>query len=582
MGNPRVSIGIPSYNHEKYISQTIDSILNQTFQDFEIIITDDGSSDNTVDVIKSFSDNRIKLFVFEKNQGACKALNNCIINSKGEYFANISSDDVWEPDKLEKQVKFLDENPLIPAVFTKVKIIDENGKPFKNKNHFYSDIFEQKNRSRSSWLNKFFYQGNCVCHPSLLIKKDVYDKIGLYNELMANIPDFDMWVRLCLKYDFHILDEKLTKFRVRDDEYNVSGDKISTHIRVRFEMLNLLDHYLTIDDIGFFLKIFPDAEKFGILKSNMIPYFLSMLAYETNQGHMQLWALITLFKFMQSKKIIDLLKKDYNFSYPDFLEMSAKGDFSNIQLLHDRQIEITNLNVINAEKVVKITNLEDINAEKVDKITNLEANLDNMNGELLKRDNEIFKKDKEIINLKSTIITLKSNMDTIKQELSTKNIEIKDLLSKINVLAKSRKSELFKNFQILFSKYLSDEQIQKRSKLALLSRIPYLFILLKSKGNIKKARINIKGYRAIKTLELFDETYYLNKYTNVLLSGMNPLIHYMYYGYNENKLPNKYFDGDEYLNENADVRYSNLNPLVHYSLYGLKEARKVQKFKKNI
>ena len=72
----------------------------------------------------------------------------------------------------------------------------------------------------------------------------------------------------------------------------------------------------------------------------MIPYFLSRLAYETEHGHLQLWALITLYNFMQSSEIIDLLKKNYNFSYPDFLEMSAKGDFSNIQLLHDRQNNI--------------------------------------------------------------------------------------------------------------------------------------------------------------------------------------------------------------------------------------------------
>ena len=218
-----------------------------------------------------------------------------------------------------------------------------------------------------------------------------------------------------------------------------------------------------------------------------------------------------------------------------------------------------------------------INAENVDKITNLEVNLNNLNNELFTRDNEILKKDKEIINLKSTIITLKSNMDIIKQELLMKNLDIRNLLSKIDVLAKSRKSELYKNFQILFSKYLSDEQIQKRSKLALLSKIPYLFILLKSKGNIKEAWINIKGYRAIKTLELFDEIYYLTKYKNVLLSGMNPLIHYIYYGDTENKFPNKYFDGEEYLKENPDVRYSNLNPLVHYSSYGLKEGRKSPK-----
>ena len=94
---------------------------------------------------------------------------------------------------------------------------------------------------------------------------------------------------------------------------------------------------------------------------------------------------------------------------------------------------------------------------------------------------------------------------------------------------------------------------------------------------MKNAWINIKGYRAIKSLGLFDEVYYLNRYKNVLISGMNPLIHYMYYGYKENKFPNSTFDGDEYLNANEDVRYSNLNPLVHYSVYGIKEGRKGQK-----
>ena len=227
MYNPKVSIAIPSYNHGKYISETIESILNQTFQDFEIIITDDGSTDNTVEVIKSFKDDRIKLFVFEENQGACKALNNCIINSKGKYFAYISSDDVWENDKIEKQVKYLDENPSTPVVFTKVKIIDEESNQFTETDHYYYSIFEQENRPRSEWLNHFFYFGNIICHPSIMIKRSVYDEIGLYNERLVNMPDFDMWVRLSMKYNIHILDEKLTKFRVRKDEKNVSGDKPS-------------------------------------------------------------------------------------------------------------------------------------------------------------------------------------------------------------------------------------------------------------------------------------------------------------------------------------------------------------------
>jgi len=117
MNNPTVSIVISSHNHEKYISQTIESILNQTFQDFEIIITDDGSSDKTIDKIKEFSDPRIKLHVFKQNEGACKALNNSINNSKGKCIVYISPEDVWELDKLERQVKFLDENSEIADGF---------------------------------------------------------------------------------------------------------------------------------------------------------------------------------------------------------------------------------------------------------------------------------------------------------------------------------------------------------------------------------------------------------------------------------------------------------------------------------
>jgi len=505
LNNPRVSIGIPSYNHEKYISETIESILNQTFQDFEIIITDDGSSDNSLDVIKSFSDPRIKLFVFDENQGACKAVNNCIKNSRGEYFAYVSSDDVWEKDKLEKQVKFLDENPHFPAVFTKVTIIDEDGKEFIDKNHFYFSVFEQENRSRSRWLNHFFYKGNCICHPSILIRKDVYNEIGFYNELMANLPDFDMWVRLSLKYDFHIIDEKLTKFRVRKDEKNASGDKISTHIRVRFERLHILDHYLNIDDDEFFLKIFPNAEKFGKLKPHMIPYFLARIAFETKYDFMQLWALNILFDFIQSNEITEELKKNYNFSYPDFLEMSSKGDFFNNKLLHKNEL--------------------------------------------------------------------------LKEEKNKEHQKLLDLESKIKTLSRSKKGDILKNFQILFSKYNSNKIIPKKGKLARLSNIPYLFILVKSKGNLKNAMVNLKGYRAIKNLGLFDETYYLNKYKNVLISGMDPLIHYIYYGYNENKSPSALFDGKYYVNNNNDVKKSGINPLVHYSLYGINHGEKMNNIK---
>jgi glycosyltransferase involved in cell wall biosynthesis len=486
MDNPTVSIVIPSYNHEKYVSETIESILNQTFQDFEIIITDDGSSDKTVEKIKQFSDPRINLYIFKENEGACKALNNSINNSNGKYIAYVSSDDVWEPDKLEKQVKFLDKNPRIAAVFTKVKVIDEESNDFTNEKHTYYSVFDQKNRSNAEWLRYFFLNGNCLCHPSVLLRRSVYNDVGLYNENMANIPDFEMWIRICLKQNIHILDEKLIKFRVRDKEANASSGRPENRIRTRFEYKILMDHYLKIDDIEFFLKIFPDAQKYGVPKNEMIPYFLGRIAYDTNVDFKQLWGLEIIYNVMQSSKIVDKLKKDYNFKYSDFLIMSSKADVFRIHK-HPQK-----------DSIIK---------QKTSIINNLEFRIQKMKYEI------------EYLNNKDRSITQR-----------------------------------------------------------LISKFPSFYIILNRNNNsIKNILINIKGYKTIKKNGLIDIGYYLKNYRDVRLSGMDPLLHYLYHGFKEGKKPNPTFDGNYYLQRYNDVRSSNINPLVHYSLYGINEQRKTKK-----
>ena len=180
-------------------------------------------------------------------------------------------------------------------------------------------------------------------------------------------------------------------------------------------------------------------------------------------------------------------------------------------------------------------------------------------------ENLILEKNKEIDNVNSKIITEQNKRIHLERYIKT--------------LSRSRKHDFNQNFQILFSKYLSNKPIPKKSRLAQLSNLPYLFIILKSKGNLKQAWINIKGYRAIKSLKSyeFDEEYYLKQNENVLISGMNPLIHYMYYGYRENKSPSETFDSEYYLNLYGDVKTSGMNPLVHYSLYGINEDKKINK-----
>ena len=300
--------------------------LDQTYQDFEIVITDDGSSDNSAEVIKSIVDKRIKLEVFPTNRGACVAGNHSILKSSGRYIAILNSDDAWEPSKLEKQVNYLDYHPEIGAVFTKVNFIDESNRPFVNKNYKYIHVFDVENRTRYAWLKRFFYQGNCLCHPSILIRKKCYDEIGLYDERMANLPDLDMWVRLCLKYEIHIMDEKLIRFRILKNAANASGDNPTTNIRSRFEFKQILDHFLTINDKQELPAIFPEASRYGTVENEFIPYFLGRLALDVNNGSTNLWGLEVLYKFMGNETMCNELENRYNFRYLDFLKLTARYD----------------------------------------------------------------------------------------------------------------------------------------------------------------------------------------------------------------------------------------------------------------
>ena len=292
-----------TYNHGKFLKESIDSVLNQTFQDFDFIITNDGSIDNTKDILGEYANNnKIKIFSFEKNQGALLATENCIKNITGKYVAIINSDDVWNVDKLEKQVLFLDNNIDIFAVFTKVNIINEKSKPIK---HYLSSVFnDQQNRTRYEWLRYFFYKGNAICHPSILVRKECYDIFGSYKYTLSSLPDFDMWIKICSKFEIYLMEEKLISFRILDNEMNESGNRPENIIRTLndyyFVMQNFLN--LTVDD---FLKTFPDIEKFDNPK--LLPYYFAIECINQNNISIKAFGLHTLYTIMDNKEIRGLL-----------------------------------------------------------------------------------------------------------------------------------------------------------------------------------------------------------------------------------------------------------------------------------
>ena len=185
----KISVLIPSYIHSLYIEKSIKSVINQTFKDIEILIGDDCSTDNSRDIINKFNDDRIKKYFYECNCGGSANLNKLISLASGEYIAILNSDDYWELDKLEKQYEFMEKNKEYAACFTWVQYINKKGKKIYPKNYFI-----QENRSQSEWLHYFLYEGNCLCHPSILIRKEIYDEIGDYYVRCRQIPDFIEWI----------------------------------------------------------------------------------------------------------------------------------------------------------------------------------------------------------------------------------------------------------------------------------------------------------------------------------------------------------------------------------------------------
>ncbi len=245
---PKVSVVMPSYNHAPYVREAVESVLKQSYSDLELIITDDGSIDGTADIVRSFTDPRIRFHAFERNQGACIAMNDAINRSSGEYVAVLNSDDYFLPGKIERQVIFLDSNSGIGAVFGRPFFVNEVGAPLAKSKNPFAEVFTDRERTRIEWLRHLFTKGNCLCHPTVMMRRFCYDKVGVYNPLLMQLPDFDMWVRLCQKFEIHVMPEPMTAFRILDRERNTSSPSPKGDARCAWELIEVLGHYAAMPD----------------------------------------------------------------------------------------------------------------------------------------------------------------------------------------------------------------------------------------------------------------------------------------------------------------------------------------------
>lgn len=242
---PSISVVMASYNHAEFVEQSIHSVLDQTYGDFELVIVDDGSSDETWRRIQRVDDPRIRAYRLAQNQGGAAALNYGVQESRGEFVAVINSDDMWHRDKLARQLEVFAEQPELGAVFTSARFVDESGAPMPASEILpWHAVFRARNRSQGRWLRQFFESGNLLCHPSVLIRRSFYDVHGLYDNRLRQLPDLDMWIRLVKHHPIHVINnEDLVLFRVLTQGRNTSAVSDVSIARTYREHLIVLERF---------------------------------------------------------------------------------------------------------------------------------------------------------------------------------------------------------------------------------------------------------------------------------------------------------------------------------------------------
>jgi len=216
INNPSVSVVMSVYNGSKYLESSIKSVLSQTFQDFEFIIINDASTDNTEEILKRFNDPRIKIAANPENLGLTISLNKGISLSKGRYIARMDADDISHPLRFEKQVDYLDKNQQCITLGTWIGFIDDTGSIF--------NIW--KTSKKSETIKKELLVSNAIGHGSAMIRSAALKRIGGYNEIFHYAQDYDLWLRLSEIGDLQNLPEELYYLRFWPNSISVSKKKI--------------------------------------------------------------------------------------------------------------------------------------------------------------------------------------------------------------------------------------------------------------------------------------------------------------------------------------------------------------------
>lgn len=322
--NPLVSIVAPNFNFEKFIPYFMESILTQMYENWELIVTDDYSTDNSLDILKSYEkkDKRIKVFQNDKNRHVCHTLNNSLEKATGKYICIISCDDALMPDKIMHDVDFLEKNEEVGVLYGQLSLIDEN-------NSLLGDYCYKPPKKFSSYelLRKMFFEGNQCVAPGMFIRKKLVDKVGLFNPLLKMTQDYDYHIKLLFNTEPAFNCTPLTKYRRMSDNSNLSSYNSQTTINSESnETFFILNNYLRyIKGHSLLVNIFPEVAKFGPADDRLVPYYLGIMAINSEKKHIKAFGIQTLYSFMMNGDNVRYLESKINYLPKDFMKLLSEN-----------------------------------------------------------------------------------------------------------------------------------------------------------------------------------------------------------------------------------------------------------------
>ncbi|EOI6144376.1 glycosyltransferase family 2 protein [Campylobacter coli] len=316
---PKFSILTPCFNHEKYIKYFIQSILEQSFENFELIIVDDCSSDNSIKEIQKFQDSRIKLIKHSYNKGINATLNTAFKNSSGDYIVFMASDDMFEVNALEKINEVFETKQNIDVIYPALKYINEDNQIFKN-----GKILNISNEI--DLIRDFFIIGNCLTSPGMSIKRKAYDKIYPLDNAFCNQQDTLMHIKLLLnKVKIFVLDDYLVHYRVATTNTSISAGISSNIARANLEMEILMQEFLKMNDLDLLEKIFAkEIQTTGIKPyKETLKFFLGYMALQSDDEFKKYWGYHKIMEYYNIPSNVEILKEKYNFTFKDYVKLSS-------------------------------------------------------------------------------------------------------------------------------------------------------------------------------------------------------------------------------------------------------------------